>query len=495
MKYIMGIDQSTQGTKAILFDQAGKLIGRADVPHRQIVDGQGWISHDPEEIFENVLKAVRMVVEKTKVCKDDIASVGISNQRETTVLWDQQGHPLADAIVWQCGRAAGIVERLKEKGAIIRERTGLPLSPYFPAAKMAWLMEYVGNKTGAGTRLHFGTIDSWLVYRLTDGKAYKTDYSNASRTQLFNLETLCWDEELCGIFGISQEMLPEVCDSNSCFGTTNFGGVLNKEIPIQAVLGDSHAALYGQGCHEKGMVKATYGTGSSIMMQLGDGWIISRKGLATSLAWGIDGKVSYVLEGNINYTGAVISWLKEELQLIADPKETEVLAKGANPEDSCILVPAFTGLSAPYWRQDVKAALIGMGRTTGKAEIVRTALHSIAFQINDVLKAMEEDTGCHGKELRVDGGPTKNGYLMQFQSDLSDRKLWVSEREELSAKGAAYLAGITAGIYEKRTVSEMGQYQIYTPCMEDAIRQRHCRNWENAVNLVLDSGHKDCRNI
>jgi len=485
MKYIIGIDQSTQGTKAVVFDGEGKAVHRADVPHRQIVNEQGWVSHDPEEIYQNVIRAVKLAVEGAAVPKEQVAAVGISNQRETTLLWDEDGRPLAHAVVWQCSRAGKIVERLSESGAEVYEKTGIPLSPYFPAAKMSWLMEHVVPGSRAGAKLHFGTMDSWLLYRLTKEHVYRTDYSNASRTQLFNLRTLSWDAELCRLFGIPMETLPEVCDSGSCFGTTDFEGFLDREVPILSMLGDSHAALFGQGCHKSGMVKATYGTGSSVMMNIGETFVQSRNGLATSLAWGLGGRAAYVLEGNINYTGAVITWLKEDLGLIASPKETEVLARQANPADTCVMVPAFTGLSAPYWKGDAKALLCGMSRTTGRAEIVRAALDSIAFQVTDVLKAMEQDSGCRLQELRTDGGPAGNAYLMQMQSDLADVTVSAAGQEELSAIGAAYLAGLTAGIYRAETLFSRMEYRRYQPRMSEESREEKYGAWKKAVPMTF----------
>ncbi len=483
MKYIIGIDQSTQGTKALVFGGEGNILYRADVAHRQIVNEQGWVSHDPEEIYRNVIRAVKMAVEGSEIPKGDIAAVGISNQRETTVLWDQDGRPLHPAIVWQCSRAGYIAERLKDSAELVYERSGIPLSPYFPGAKMAWLMEHAAGG-GRGAKLHFGTIDSWLLYRLTKNRVYKTDMSNASRTQLFNLRTLSWDTELCRLFGVPMEALPEVCHSDSCFGATDFEGFLDHEIPILAMLGDSHGALFGQGCHKSGMVKATYGTGSSVMMNIGEKFVRSGNGLATSLAWGMEGRVSYVLEGNINYTGAVVTWLKEDLGIICSPGETEALARQANPEDGCILVPAFTGLSAPYWRGDAKALLCGMSRTTGRAELVRAALDSIAYQVTDVLKAMEQDSGCELRELRTDGGPTRNAYLMQMQSDLANVRVSAAGQEELSAMGAAYLAGLTGGIYRREALFDGMEYRHYEPMAERSSREAGYAAWKRAVAMA-----------
>lgn len=486
MSYILEIDQSTQGTKAVLADSKGKIAGRADCSHRQIVNECGWVSHDLEEIYQNVLRASRTVIEKTGIDKNQIKAIGISNQRETTAMWDQEGKPLNLAVVWQCSRAKEIAKELKVFEADIRRKTGLTLSPYFPAAKMAWLLRNTELPEKMNMQeIRLGTIDSWLVYRLTGGKSFKTDYSNASRTQLFHIQELTWDKELCRIFGIPMECLPEVCDSNSDFGSTDLDGFLNQKVPIHSVLGDSHAALFGQGCLNTGMTKATYGTGSSIMMNTGENCIASRHGLVTSLAWGIDGKVTYVLEGNINYTGAILTWLKDDVKLITSPAETEKAAEMANPQDQTVLVPAFSGLSAPYWKDDVKALLYGMTRTTGKNEIIKAALDSIALQIGAALAAMEKDSGVKISELRVDGGPTKNKYLMQMQSDLSHVRVAISNVEELSALGSAYLAGMSAGVFRKEDLFDNGKRTCYDPGMPESVRKKKWYNWEKAVRLVI----------
>lgn len=487
MGYILGIDQSTQGTKAILADGNGKIIGRADAVHRQIVNEKGWISHDLEEIYQNVIQVSKAVIEKTGICKGEIEAIGISNQRETAALWNRAGKPLNLAVVWQCARAAGIAKELEPFAGDIRKKTGLTLSAYFPAAKMAWLLQNTDEvKSLPSGELCLGTIDSWLVYRLTGGRSFKTDYSNASRTQLLDIRRLVWDKELCRLFGIPMEALPEVCDSNSDFGSTDLDGILERKIPIRSVLGDSHAALFGQGCLEPGMTKTTYGTGSSIMMNTGDDCIASHHGLVASLAWGIDGKVTYVLEGNINYTGAVLTWLKDDVMLISSPAETCEAAKAANPQDETVLVPAFSGLSAPYWKDDAKAMLYGMSRKTGRNEIIKAALDSIALQIGAVLEAMEKDSGTKIRELRVDGGPTRNEYLMQIQSSLSDVRVAISDVEELSALGAAYLAGISAGIYQKQRLFENRGRTYFVPEMKKNRREEIWKRWEEAVSLVIN---------
>lgn len=483
MKTILAIDQSTSGTKALLFDGGGRLLGRHDLPHEQKINSQGWVSHDPMEIYRNTLETVRLLLEETGADRESIGAVGISNQRETALLWDRAtGLPVADAVVWQCARAAGICQRLADKAEAIQERTGLNLSPYFPAAKWAWILE---NTPGlAGKDLCAGTIDAWLVYKLTGGRVFATDYSNASRTQLFNLRTLSWDSEICGWFGINPDFLPEVRFSDSLFGETDFEGLLSHPVPIHGVLGDSHGALFGQGCLSPGMVKATYGTGSSVMMHIGERPVFSKKGLVTSLAWGMEGKVDYVLEGNINYTGAVTKWVVEELGLLSSSKEAGPVAQSADPADTTYLVPAFTGLGAPYWDSGAKAMLYGMSRTTGRAEIVKAAEECIAYQIADVLELMGQEAGVTIQELRVDGGPTKDKFLMQFQSDILHIPVAAPEREELSGMGAAFCAGIAAGVYTGEIFQSVRRRRL-APEMEETLRKTKRAGWRQAVEILI----------
>lgn len=490
--YVLSVDQSTQGTKALLFDSQGDLLARADLPHKQIIDDKGWVEHDPIEIMDNTLAVMRLVVEKAGIDKSAIGTLGISNQRETAMVWERAtGKPVYNAVVWQCARGAQICKRIVEQNPEaedeVRARTGLPLSPYFSAAKIAWILENVpGAKEQAEKgELCCGTMDSWLIYQLTSNRAFRTDYSNASRTQMFNIKELTWDETVCGYFGIPVSCLAEVCDSNSLFGETDLGGFLEKPIPIYGVLGDSHGALFGQGCHEPGMIKATFGTGSSVMMNIGEKPVVSKNGLVTSLAWGMDGRVHYVLEGNINYTGAVVTWIEKDLGLVSSAKETEELALAANPEDKAYLVPAFTGLGAPYWNSEAKAAISGITRTTGKAEIVKAALDSIAYQITDIVEAMSADSGIPVEELRVDGGPTRNGYLMQFQSDIGRVAVQVPEAEELSGIGAAYAAGLALGIYDRETLFGRMSRKKYEPKMAVEVREEKYTGWKNAVDGVL----------
>lgn len=491
MNYIIGIDQSTQGTKALLFQEQGRLLWRGDKAHRQLISPEGYISHDPEEIYENTAELVCRLLRENGVDAGEVLAIGLSNQRETTVAWNREtGKPVCDAVVWQCSRGERVCGGFtKEQEDFIRRRTGIPLSPYFPAAKMGWILKNVPEAASLARRgkLCMGTVDSWLLYRMTDGKVFCTDYSNASRTQLFNLHTLSWDEEICRMFGIPMEALPRVQDSDALFGSTSLNGRLGeKQIPIHAVLGDSHGALFGQGCLEKGGIKATYGTGSSIMMNIGERFEESSHGLVTSLAWKAGGRVSYVLEGNLNYTGAVITWLKDDLGLIASAGETEALALGANRKDNTYLVPAFSGMGAPYWKSGARAILWGMSRSTGRKELVKAALDCIAYQITDILKAMEEDSGIRLQKLCVDGGPTGNRYLMQLQSDMASCRVLVPEAEELSGIGVAYLAGISTGLYNKDEIFRNLQYREYVPRMDGELRRKRYQGWLEAVKKVLD---------
>lgn len=497
-QYILAVDQSTQGTKGLLFDRSGILLGRADRPHRQIISEQGWVSHSPLEIQRNTLAVCRDVIEKTGIDRNEIVALGISNQRETTVAWNcETGESICSAIVWQCTRATEICERHSDFAEDIQQKTGLPLSPYFPCGKMAWILENIpeAKELAAAGKLALGTIDSWLISFLSKEHHHKTDYSNASRTQLFNINTLTWDKEICEVFGIPIRALPEVCMSDSCFGMTDLDGYLETPIPIHGVLGDSHGALFGQNCRRAGQVKATYGTGSSVMMHIGDHPQQSNSGLVTSLAWGLNGKVEYVFEGNLNYTGAVISWLKQDVGLIKSDTEATELAVAANPHDRTYFVPAFSGLGAPYWDSHATGILTGVTRTTGKAEIARACLECIAYQINDLVKLMQEESGMEIQTLRVDGGPTASEYLMQFQSDITDVAVEVPDLQELSGMGAAYVAGISCGLYDPERIYEHIQHRSYLPEQLQEWRNERLRGWKNAIRQTLLNGQQDHKTI
>ena len=485
---ILAVDQSTQATKGLLFDKNGILIARADRTHRQIINEQGWVEHDPLEIMQNVGGVCGDVLAKSGVATTQVAAFAISNQRETSLMWDKAtGQPIHNAVVWQCARAVEICERpeISIRAKVVCRKTGLNLSPYFPAAKLNWLMENVpaAKELAAQGRLACGTIDSWIVWNLTGN--HWTDYSNASRTQLFNIVDLNWDEELCRLFSVPMGSLPQVHMSNDSFGETDIQGVLDHTVPIHGVLGDSHGALFGQDCRRPGQMKCTYGTGSSVMMHIGDQPKFSDNGLVTSLAWGMDGKVEYVFEGNLNYTGAVIAWLKKDVGLIATDMEATELACAANPNDRAYFVPAFTGLGAPYWDSHAAGLLTGVTRTTGRAEIAKACLECIAYQITDLVELMARDSGLPVTALRVDGGPTASRYLMQFQSDIAHIAVQVPELEELSGMGAAYAAGVAVGLYDLGTVYERIQRLEYGPVMEDDRRNVLYRGWKQAVRQTL----------
>ncbi len=489
-KYVMGIDQSTQGTKVILFDSDGKIAFQAAKAHKQFINDKGWVEHDPAEIWHNVKLLAQKITRGNGISARDLVAIGISNQRETSLTWNKStGESIYLAIVWQCARGAAICDELESRGLkfLVKESTGLPLSPYFSAAKLAWIMRNIpeAQKLADEKNLCMGTVDSWLLHKMTGGKVFKTDYSNASRTQLFNIKTLAWDENICSAFGIPLDALPEVTFSDSFFGKTTFDGIFDVEIPIWAMLGDSHAALFGQGCHTAGLAKATYGTGSSIMLNTGKNLIKTEQELASTIAWGMNEKISYALEGNINYTGASITWLKDDLKLIESAAETESLARQSNPADKSYFVPAFTGLGAPYYDNDATGIFAGITRVTGKNEMVRAVVDSIAYQIYDVIHLMEKVSGEELRSLQTDGGPTRNAYLMQFQSDILNKPVEVPPIAELSAMGAAYCAGIAAGFYNKEKVFNRLSWKQYNPNMDADKREKLLRGWHWAVKKSM----------
>ena len=490
-EHILSIDQSTQATKAMLFNRDGELLLRRDAPHRQLVDEKGWLENDPQEIYNNVLRVVPEVLHAADLSGSAVCAVALTNQRETAVAWDRDtGRPIGNAILWHCPRGEKICAELAEQGygERIREATGTTLSPYFSAAKMAWILRNIpeAQKLADAGRLCLGTMDSWLIFRLTGGREFRTDYSNAARTQLFNIRTLEWDPEVLKAFGIPLHALPQLTASNGDFGSTDFDGLLPHPVPIRAVLGDSNAALYGQGCIEAGMVKATYGTGTSVMMNTGSRSISSRH-LTSSIAWGSREDMTYVLEGNINYTGSVITWLRDELQLIRTSEETEQLALAANPDDHTYLVPAFSGMGAPYWNADAHALICGMTRMTGRPEFVKAALESIAYQVADVISVMEQEGSLGIQELRVDGGVTRNDYLMQFQTDILGKPVSISSIAELSALGAAFMAGEALGLYSPVMLLAAGVRRTLTPQMPEEMRTAKYDGWLRALHKVLSN--------
>jgi len=488
-EYVLGIDQSTQGTKVILVNSNGELMDVISKNHRQIVTREGWVEHDPEEIYSNLLELINVMLLKYNSIKDDIKVVGLCNQRETVVAWNRNsGRPLFNAVVWQCGRAQKITDRIIENklGDVIKRKTGVPVSPFYSAAKISWLIEYVDEirEKKDSNKICFSTVDTWLIFKLCGGNP-KTDFSNAARTQLFNIHDLSWDQEICDIFNIPLNSLPEVFPSDSIFGYTDFEGMLTNKIPIHAVLGDSNGAMYAQECHNKGDVKATYGTGSSVMMNIANDPILSDEGIVTSLGWYTNNKPTYVFEGNINYAGAVTQWLVDKVKLLDNASDAGTIANNAKDISGLYLIPAFTGLGAPYWKNDARAMIYGMDRNTGYAEIIRASEECIAYQIHDIIKIMEMEISEPIRELRDDGAPTRDKFLMQFQSDILNSDVKTSKITELSGFGAALMAGVGSGVMDKSSTLNKKFSIVYTPGMDNETRLNKIKGWKVALNLLL----------
>lgn len=491
-EYILSLDQSTSASKAMIIDKYGHIIENDSIGHRQYYPNPGWVEHDPMEIYDNVKKVLRNVVQKADLKSEDIGVLAITNQRETVVVWDKEtGVPVYNAIVWQCRRTSNICAELKSNRLEdeVRNRTGLLLDPYFSATKVKWILENVsGAKERASQgKLLMGTIDSWLIWKLTKGKVHATDYTNASRTLLFNIKTLKWDNELLRIFNIPDTMLPEIKSSNSIFGETAQGELFENSIPISGIIGDSQGALFGQNCFETGMVKATYGTGSSILMNIGEKFTEAGDGLVTSIAWGIDGKVEYAVEGIIHCTGDSLKWVKDNLGLFESFDEVNDMLNNTADNEGVYLIPAFVGLGIPYWDSNARAAIVGMSRGTTKEHIVRAAVESIAYQIKDAIDVMESATKIRTKQLSIDGGPTKNLFLMQFQADLLQLEVISTEITDASAIGSAYLAGIGIGLWNgKNDISKLKKkINVFTPMMDLKLRDKYCEGWKSSVRRVL----------
>ncbi len=487
-KYILSIDQSTSATKTMLFNQKANLVHRVSIPHQQFYPQPGFVEHDAIEIFNNTITGMNRVVVEAGVSVDDIAGIAITNQRETAVIWDKKtGTPVANAAVWQCQRGVEFcnelkAQRLEEK---VQQKTGLIIDPYFSASKLNWFMKNIeGLKTKAKSgELLLGTIDSWLLYKLTGGKVHATDYSNACRTMLFNIHSLEWDNELAELCSLEMSMFPEVKFSDEIFGYTEPKLIFEKPLPISGLLGDSHAALFGQNCFSPGFGKATYGTGSSVMMNIGQKALKPPQGLVTSIGFGRNKSIDYVFEGNIHSTGDTINWLKNELQLINDASETETLANSVDGNGGVYLVPAFVGLGAPYWDNEARACIVGMSRNSTKAHVVRAALESIAYQVKDLTDLMSSESPVQLKELRVDGGPTRNNFLMQFQADMLQRKVERANIEEISALGATFMAGLAIGFWKNlnEIKSLRSSNRIFEPQKDTEEVSKLFDGWKKAV--------------
>ncbi|NBI09425.1 glycerol kinase [Colidextribacter sp. OB.20] len=488
-RYIAALDQGTTSSRCILFDREQNIIAMAQKEFTQLYPQPGWVEHDPMEIWSSQYGVLMEVLAQSGVDVRELAGVGITNQRETTILWDREtGRPVYNAIVWQCRRTAGLCEALKQDPEFVdyvKDRTGLLIDAYFSATKIKWLLDNVPRvrKQAEAGKLCFGTVDSWLIWKLTNGAVHVTDQTNASRTMLYDIRSLQWDEGICEKLGIPMNLLPDVRSSSEIYGTVNIQGV---EVPIAGIAGDQQAALFGQTCFKPGEAKNTYGTGCFLLMNTGETPFVSRNGLLTTIAIGLNGRVQYALEGSIFVGGAVVQWLRDELGLISESADTEYFAQKVPDTAGVYMVPAFTGLGAPYWDMSARGAILGLTRGAGRNHIIRAALESIAYQTADVLRAMEEDTGIPLRELRVDGGASANNFLMQFQADIVDRPLYRPKIRETTALGAAYLAGLATGvwgsledIWRSWTID-----RLYQPAMEEKERERLLKGWHEAVSRV-----------
>ncbi|GAX88465.1 glycerol kinase GlpK [Effusibacillus lacus] len=491
-KYVLALDQGTTSSRAILFNKSREIVGVAQKEFTQIYPQPGWVEHDPMEIWGTQSGVAREVLETTGIRPQEVAAIGITNQRETTVVWDKNtGKPVYNAIVWQDRRTAGICDDLKTRGleSYIRDNTGLVVDAYFSGTKVKWILDNVGGAREKAERgdLLFGTVDTWLIWNLTRGKVHVTDYSNASRTMLYNIKELNWDEKLLDELGIPASMLPEVKPSSELYGVTDehtFGGA---QIPIAGVAGDQQAALFGQTCFKPGQAKNTYGTGCFMLMNTGEKRVASKSGLLTTIAWGIDGKVEYALEGSIFIAGAAIQWLRDGLKMIDSAADSEHYARKVEDSGGVYVVPAFAGLGAPYWDMYARGAIFGLTRGTSKDQLIRATLESLAYQTKDVLGAMESDSGIQLQALRVDGGAVANNLLMQFQADILGVKVERPKVTETTALGAAYLAGIAVGFWNQSDLADNSQLDAtFEPHMEEATREKLYKGWKKAVKRTMD---------
>jgi len=487
MKYIIALDQGTTSSRALLINEVGKLIDVKQKEFKQIFPKQGWVEHDPIEILNTQLEVFEELI--STISLSDIISIGITNQRETTVIWDKEtGKPLYNAIVWQDKRTSGICDQMKKDGLELytRENTGLVIDSYFSATKIKWIIENVeGVKTKINeNKVLFGTIDTWLIYNMTSFKNHVTDYTNASRTMIYNIKNLEWDDKLCDYLKIPKSILPEVINSSSDFGNFNYNGF---EIPIHGVAGDQQAALFGQSCFEDGMVKNTYGTGCFLLMNTGKNFKLSENGLITTLACSFDDKVNYALEGSVFIAGAAIQWLRDSLKVIGKASETEKIAQSIEKLHDIYVVPAFAGLGAPYWDMYSRGAIFGLTRDTGVDHIIKATLESLAYQTKDIIDVMEKDSGIKLKSLKVDGGACMNNYLMQFQSDLLDCEVLRPEIIETTAMGAGYLAGLQSNIWDKDQIIKNQKIdRSFNPTINDSEREKMYRGWKKAVNRTFN---------
>ena len=489
-KYIIALDQGTTSSRAIIFDKDQNILDVCQKEFTQIYPKQGWVEHNPLDIWSSQYGVLQEVMAKANITQEEIAAIGITNQRETTIVWDKNtGEPVYNAIVWQCRRTAGIVEELKKDEEFVeyvKDNTGLLLDAYFSGTKIKWILDNVEGareKADKGELL-FGTVDTWLVWKLTNGKVHVTDYTNASRTMLYNIKDLKWDEKILNKLNIPKSLLPEVKNSSEVYGYANLGGTGGVRVPIAGMAGDQQCALFGQTCFDEGSVKNTYGTGCFLLMNTGEKMIRSKNGLLTTIAVGIDGKVQYALEGSVFVGGAVIQWIRDELKLVNDAADTEYFAKKVKDNGGVYIVPAFTGLGAPHWDMYARGAIFGLTRGANRNHIIRAALEAIAYQSRDLIDAMQEDSGCKLTSIKVDGGASRNNLLMQFQADITGSEVVRPIITETTALGAAYLAGLAVGFWKSKEeiAKKWAVSQEYSPNLDEDVKEKLYRGWKKAVD-------------
>lgn len=491
-KYILAIDQGTTSTRALLYDKNGNIVEKAQKEFTQYYPKPGWVEHDPEEIWNSTVGVINNVIKKSEIKPYEIDSIGITNQRETTVVWDKNtGEPLYNAIVWQCRRTSDICKNLKEEGyeELFRDKTGLLLDPYFSGTKIKWILDNVegARKKAEENKIIFGTIDTYLIWKLTDGKVHVTDYTNASRTLLYNIHDLKWDKELLDIMDVPSYILPDVKSSSEIYGYTDKNVFLGQHIPIAGIAGDQQAATFAQGCYEEGMTKITFGTGAFLLMNTGNKPVYSANGLLTTIAWGCDGEITYALEGSIFNAGSAIQWLRDELFLLNEAPDSEYFAGKVESSEGVYFVPAFTGLGAPYWNPEVRGTIVGLTRGSSKNHIIRATLEALVYQSKDLIEAMLEDSGLKLKEVKVDGGASANNLLMQFLADMTNTKVERPVNTETTVTGAAYLAGLATNFWndldelmKKRKVEK-----VFKPEMKKKERDKRYDGWLKAIDTAL----------
>lgn len=489
-KYIMALDAGTTSNRCILFDREGNICSMAQKEFRQFFPNPGWVEHDANEIWSTQLGVAVEAMSRINAKAEDIAAIGITNQRETVIIWNKEtGEPIYNAIVWQCRRTSDIADKLKEKGLVdsFRQKTGLIIDAYFSATKIKWILDHVegARELAEEGKLLFGTVETWLIWKFTKGQIHVTDYSNASRTMLFNINSLEWDKDILAELDIPENMLPKAMPSSCVYGCTD-PSFLGAAIPIAGAAGDQHAALFGQTCFHEGEVKNTYGTGCFLLMNTGEKPVFSKNGLITTIAWGLDGKVNYALEGSIFVAGAAIQWLRDGMRLIDSADDSEYMATKVKGTHGCYVVPAFTGLGAPHWDQYARGTIVGITRGTNKNHIIRATLESIALQVCDVIDAMKADAGIEIRSLKVDGGASANNFLMQFQADMLDAPVNRPACVESTALGAAYLAGLAVGFWESKEDVMKNQRldRVFSPNMDQKERKEKRRGWDKAVKYA-----------